>query len=106
MSVVALTVSRMTISEDVLERVLDSGENEAFRRRLAEALASEYTHLSEIGHRIFEVTGQIAGVDPQQLSAADPDVVAQELRRCEIALARMGAALAVLAGRLGRPYDD
>jgi hypothetical protein len=96
----------MAISNDVLERVLDSGENEEFRRRLAEALTGEYTHLSEIGHRIFEVTGQIENVDPEHLAAADPEVVTDELRRCEIALARMGTALAVLAGRLGRPYDD
>jgi hypothetical protein len=96
----------MAISEDVIERVLDGGDNEEFRRRLAETLTREYTHLSEIAHSIFEVTGQIEDVDTEQLGAADPEVVSEELRRCEIAVARLGTAFALLAGRLGRPYDD
>ena len=90
----------MAISDDMLEQVLSSVENEEFRRRLREALTREYTQLSEIGHQIFQVTGAIDDVELDRLHAADPEVVAEELRRCEIALARLSLAFTELTQKL------
>lgn len=68
--------------------------------RLAEALSQEYTELSALAHELFTLAQRVEGVDAEHLAVGDPETPLDELRRCEVAMRRLSAALEGLRERL------
>lgn len=97
-----LYVADMSISESDLGKISD----EKIRRLIADVLSHEYTRLSAVGHEIFRVADHLDEIDLEELRAAQPDTIREELRRCEVALARLSMTFTALADSLSDVADD
>jgi hypothetical protein len=79
----------MTIGEADVGRTREA----RVQQLLAVALSLDYTRLSSIAHDIFTLANTVEGVSLDELRRARPGTAGEEVRRCEVALVRLTAAL-------------
>jgi hypothetical protein len=96
----------MPISDDVIAQVLAGAEDEHLRQRLADVMTREYTFLSELAGRAFELAGELEEFDVSSLRGVQRETLEHELRRCQIAISRLSMLFEEVADKVDDLVHD